>query len=111
MNLWKELKQVELTRLQKILLGLFVISLVILVPESAFLLDVGGIDLILFMLFMYSQNIKVWFDTYFGTIKYPLIEPKTYVKSVSLSSALFFITSSFVFSSGFFLLLMFLKKG
>jgi len=107
MKTWKELK-----RVQKILLGLLIVTILISVgPESAFLLDVGGIDLILFILVMYSQNVKMWYDLHFGMIKYPMIETRAYVKSVSLSSALLFVTSSFVFSSGFFLLLMFLRKG
>jgi hypothetical protein len=101
----------ELTTIQKVLVGLFVGILLISVPESAFLLDAGGIDLILFFIFMYSQNIRLWIDLHFGMIKYPMIETRAYIKSVSLSSVLFFITSSFVFSSGFFLLLMFLRKG
>jgi len=107
MKSWK-----DLTRTQKLLLGAFIGAILISVgPESAFLLDVGGIDLILFILMMYSQNIKMWYDLHFGMIKYPMIETRSYVKSVSLSSVLFLITSSFVFSSGFFLLLMFLRKG
>ena len=101
----------ELSRMQKILLGVLIGSILLSIPESAFLLDVGGVDLVLFILIMYSQNIKMWYDLHFGMITYPTIETKTYVESVSLSSVLFFITSSFIFSSGFFLLLMFLRKG
>jgi len=101
----------ELSRTQKILLGALIGTILISIPESAFLLDVGGIDLVLFILVMYSQNIKMWYTLHFGMITYPIIETKAYVKSVSLSSVLFLITSSFVFSSGFFLLLMFLRKG
>lgn len=102
----------ELTRIQKILLGgLVIIIIVILVPEAAFLLDAGGIELILFFLTMYTQNLKLWYDLHFGMIKYPMIETRTYVKSVSLTSMLFWVTSSFVFSSVFFLLWMFMRKG
>ncbi len=100
----------ELSRIQKILLGILIGTILISIPESAFLIDVGGVDLVLFFLVMYSQNIKVWVDLHFGMIKYPMIETGTYVKSMSLSSVLFVITSSFVFSSGFFLLLMFFRK-
>jgi len=100
----------ELTRTQKILLGLLIGAILISIPESAFLLDVGGVDLILFIVVMYGQNIKAWREMYLGVIKYPLIETGTYIKSVSLSSILFFITSSFVFSSSFFLLLMYIKN-
>jgi hypothetical protein len=105
MKIWE-----ELSRIQKILLGILIGTILISIPESAFLIDVGGVDLVLFFLVMYSQNIKVWVDLHFGMIKYPMIETKTYVKSMSLSSVLFVITSSFVFSSGFFLLLMFFRK-
>lgn len=49
----------ELTRTQQILLGALVIMIVILVPESAFLLDAGGVELIIFFLTMYSQNLKL----------------------------------------------------
>jgi hypothetical protein len=56
----------ELTTIQKVLVGLIVGTVLILVPESTFLLDVGGIDLFLFILFMYSQNIRLWVDLYFG---------------------------------------------
>jgi len=101
----------DLTRIQKILLGMLIGAILISIPEVGFLLDAGGIDLILFILVMYSQNVKMWYDLHFGMIKYPMIETKSYIKSVSLSSALLFVTSSFIFSSGFFLLLMFLKKG
>ena len=101
----------ELTRVQKILLGLFIGVVVISIPEAGFLLDAAGVDLIVFILMMYSQNIRAWYDLYLGEIKYPLIETGIYVKSVSLTSVLFLITSSFVFSSGFFLLLMFFRKG
>jgi len=101
----------ELTRIQKILLGTLVIMVVMLVPESAFLLDAGGIELIVFFLTMYSQNLKLWFDLHFSMIKYPMIETRTYIKSVSLTSMLYWITSSLVFSSGFFLVLMFMRKG
>jgi hypothetical protein len=100
----------ELTAIQKILIGAFVITLVILVPESAFLLDAGGIDLLLFILFMYSQNIRLWVDLHFGFLKYPMIETRAFAKSISLTSVLFWVTSSFVFSSSFFLVLMFMKK-
>ena len=106
MKSWK-----ELTRVQKILLGLLIGVILISIPETTFLLDVGGVELIVFILVMYSQNIKIWIDLHFGFLKYPMIETKAYVKSISLSSILFFITSSFVFSSVFFLVLMFMKKG
>jgi len=105
MKIWN-----ELTRIQKILLGALVIIIVILVPESVFLLDAGGVELIIFFLTMYSQNLKLWFDLHFGMITYPIIETRTYVKSVSFTSMLFWITSSFVFASTFFLLLIFLRK-
>ena len=100
----------EFTRTQKILLGLLVVVIVMLVPESAFLLDAGGIELIIFFLTMYSQNLKLWYDLHLGMITYPIIDSRTYVESVSFTSILFGITSSFVFSSAFFLLLMFLRK-
>ena len=101
----------ELTRTQKILFGALMGLLFILIPEFSFLLGVGGVDFGLFVLLMYSQNIKTWIDMHFGMIRYPIIETKTYVKSVSLSSVLFYMTNSFVFSSAFFLLVMFLKQG
>ena len=111
MNLWKELRQRELTRLQKILLGVLIISLVMLVPESSFLLDVGGIDLILFMLFMYSQNIKVWLDTYFRVLHYPTIDRQTFVIHSTVSSLFLWFTGSVVLAYGIFLISMFMKGG
>jgi len=99
----------ELTRIQKILIGAFVISIVILVPESGFLLDVGGIDLLLFILFFYSQNIKLWFDLHFGFMKYPHIEVKTFITHTTLSSTLMLLTGSVGLAYGFFLVVMFLK--
>jgi len=105
MKIWE-----DLTRIQNIFIGLFFISIVILIPETTFLLDAGGIDLIVFILFMYSQNIKSWYDLHFGMIKYPLIETQTYVKSISLTSVFFLMTSSLIFSSAFFMLFMFIKK-
>jgi len=106
MKTWK-----ELSRIEKVLFGFLLIIAFILVPEVSFLMNVGGVELGLFILFMYVQNIKAWCEMYFGVIKYPLIETGTYIKSVSLSSILFFITTSFIFSSSFFLLLMYMKKG
>jgi len=105
MKAWKELSLVE-----KIVV---VVILLIMAssPELAFLLDAGGIDMVLMILFVYSYQIKTWLDMHLGFLKYPIIEKSSYIKSVSLSSALLFVTSSFVFSSGFFLLLMFLRKG
>ena len=44
MKEWK-----ELSRLQKILVGLLIITIVMLIPEASFLVDVGGVDLILFL--------------------------------------------------------------
>jgi len=105
MKIWE-----ELTRIQKLFIGLFFISIVLLIPETTFLLDAGGIDLIVFILFMYSQNVKSWYDLHFGMIKYPLIETKSYVKSVSLTSVFFLMTSSLVFSFSFFMLLMFMRN-
>ncbi len=102
----------ELTRTQKILLGILIGIILISIPEAAFLLDAGGIELIVFFLTMYSQNIKLWFDMHLDIIKYPVvIETKTYVKSVSLTSVLFWVTNSFLFSLAFFLLFMFMRKG
>ena len=106
MKTWK-----ELSRIEKVLFGFLLIIAFILVPEVSFLMNVGGLELGLFVLLMYAQNIKAWYDLHLGMIQYPLIETGTYIKNVSFSSVLFFITSSFVFSSSFFLLLMFLKKG
>ena len=106
MKTWKELSKVE-----KIFFGFLLVSAFFLIPEMSFLMSVGGVDFGLFILLIYAQNIKTWVDLHFGMITYPLIETKCYVKSISLSSILFFITSSFIFSSGFFLLLMFLRKG
>ncbi len=101
----------ELTRTQQIPLGVLVIIIVILVPESAFLLDAGGVELIIFFLTMYSQNLKLWLDLHFGMITYPIIDSRTYVKSVSFTSILFWITSSFAFSSAFFLVLVYTRNG
>jgi len=109
MKLWKELNQLkELSKTQKILLGMLVIAVVMLIPESAFLLDVGGIDLLLFILLFYGQNMKQWFDLHFGFINYPNIGIKTFVTRATLSSALMFVTGSVVLAYGFFLVVMFL---
>jgi len=112
MKLYKELKNLkELTSLQKILLGLLIVSLVMLVPESAFLLDVGGIDLILFILLMYSQNIKHWYTMYFGSVSYPVIHTQTFVAHSTATSIFLWVTGSVVLSYGFFLILMFMQRG
>jgi len=104
MKSWK-----ELTRIQKILMGAFVISIVILVPESGFLLDVGGIDLLLFILFFYSQNIKLWLDLHFGSMRYPEIGVKTFVTHATLTSVFMLMTGSVVLAYGFFLVVMFMN--
>jgi len=111
MKLWKELNKIEeLSKTQKILLGILVITVVMLIPESAFLLDVGGLDLILFMLLFYSQNIKLWFDLHFGLMSYPNIGIKTFVTRATLSSTLMLLTGSVGLAYGFFLLVMFLER-
>lgn len=99
----------ELTTIQKILIGSFVAIILMLIPESGFLLDVGGIDLVLFILFFYSQNIKQWFDVYFGVIEYPTIGLKTFVTHTTFTGVFMLITGSVVMAYGVFLILMFLK--
>jgi len=112
MKLYKELKNLkELTSLQKIIIGVLIVSVVMLVPESAFLLDVGGLDLILFILLMYSQNIQNWYTLYFGSISYPAINTQTFVAHSTVTSMFLWVTGSVVFSYGFFLLLMFMQRG
>jgi len=111
MKLYKELKSLkELTYLQKILIGLLIVSLVMLVPESAFLLDVGGLDLILFILLMYSQNIQNWYTMYFSSVSYPAIDTQTFVVHSTVTSVFLWVTGSVVFSYGFFLVLMFMHR-
>ena len=110
MNLWKELKHTQdLTNIQKIVLGMLIIMVVIFVPESAFLLDVGGIDLFLFIFFFYSQSIKLWVELHFGCLKYPNIGRKTFVTHMTFTSIFMWVTGSVVFAYGVFLVLMFLK--
>ena len=104
MKEWK-----ELSRLQKVLLGLFILTIVLLIPEASFLIDVGGVDLILFMLFMYSQNIKMWFESYVGVLTYPTIDNKTFALHTTATSLFFWLSGSVVFSYGVFLVLMFVK--
>jgi len=112
MKLYKELKSLkELTYLQKILIGLLIVSLVMLVPESAFLLDVGGLDLILFILLMYSQNIQNWYTMYFASVSYPAINTQTFVVHSTVTSVFLWVTGSVVLSYGFFLVLMFMQRG
>jgi len=112
MKLYEELKSLkELTYLQKILIGLLIVSLVMLVPESAFLLDVGGLDLILFILLMYSQNIQNWYTMYFSSVSYPAINTQTFVAHSTVSSVFLWVTGSVVLSYGFFLVLMFMQRG
>ena len=104
MKEWK-----ELSRLQKILVGLLIITIVMLIPEASFLVDVGGVDLILFMLLMYSQNIKIWFESYIGVLKYPTIDNKTFVLHTTATSLFFWLSGSVVFAYGLFLVLMFVR--
>ena len=104
MKEWK-----ELSRLQKALVGLLIITIMMLIPETSFLIDVGGVDLILFILFMYSQNIKMWFESYVGVLTYPTIDNKTFVLHTTATSLFFWLSGSVVFSYGVFLVLMFVK--
>ncbi len=104
MKEWK-----ELSRLQKVLVGLFILTIVLLIPEASFLIDVGGVDLILFILFMYSQNIKMWFENYVSLLSYPTIDNKTYVLHTTATSLFFWFSGSVVFAYGVFLVLMFVK--
>jgi len=105
MKTWEELSRVE-----KTVFGFLLLCAFILIPEASFLMGIGGVDLGLFILIMYGQNIKRWYESYFGILKYPIIETKTYVKSISLTSIFFIMTSSLMFSSSFFMLFMFVKK-
>ena len=87
MKLYKELKNLkEFTSLQKILLGLLIVSLLVVMPETGFSLDVGGIDLILFILLMYSQNIKHWYTMYFDSVSYSTINIQTFVAHSTVTS-------------------------
>ena len=104
MKEWK-----ELSRVQKVLVGLFILTIVLLIPETSFLVDVGGVDLILFILFMYSQNIKMWLESYVGVLTYPTIDNKTFVLHATATSLFFWLSGSVVFSYGVFLVLMFVK--
>ena len=104
MKEWK-----ELSRLQKALVGLFILTIVLLIPEASFLVDAGGVDLILFILFMYSQNIKMWFESYVSLLSYPSIDNKTFVLHTTTTSLFFWLSGSVVFTYGVFLVLMFLK--
>jgi len=104
MKEWK-----ELSRVQKVLVGLFILTIVLLIPETSFLIDVGGVDLILFILFMYSQNIKMWFESYVGVLTYPTIDNKTFVLHTTTTSLFFWLSGSVVFAYGVFLVLMFVK--
>jgi len=105
MKEWK-----ELSRVQKVLVGLFILTIVLLIPETSFLIDVGGVDLILFFLFMYSRNIKMWFESYVGVLTYPTIDNKTFVLHATTTSLFFGLSGSVVFSYGVFLFLMFVKE-
>jgi len=110
MNIWKELKHIqELSKIQKILLGMLIIVVVMLVPESAFLLDAGGIDLILFILLMYSQNLKLWFNAHFGALRYPSLDNRTFVTHSTVSSLFWWMTGSVLLAYGFFLVSMFMR--
>ena len=104
MKEWK-----ELSRVQKVLVGLFILTIVLLIPETSFLVDVGGVDLILFIFFMYSQNIKMWFESYVGVLTYPTIDNKTFVLHTTATSLFFWLSGSVVFAYGVFLVLMFVK--
>ena len=104
MKEWKELSGV-----QKVLVGLFILTIVLLIPETSFLVDVGGVDLILFIFFMYSQNIKIWFENYEGVLTYPSIDNKTFVLHTTATSLFFWLSGSVVFAYGVFLVLMFVK--
>ena len=104
MKEWK-----ELSRVQKVLVGSFILTIVLLIPETSFLIDVGGVDLILFILFMYSQNIKMWFESHVSVLTYPSIDNKTFVLNTTATSLFFWLSGSVVFSYGVFLLLMFVK--
>ena len=104
MKEWK-----ELSRLQKVLVGLLIITIMMLIPETSFLIDVGGVDLILFFLFTYSQNIKMWIESYVGVLTYPTIDNKTFVLHTTSTSLFFWLSGSVVFAYGVFLVLMFVK--
>ncbi len=104
MKEWK-----ELSRLQKVLVGLLIITIMMLIPETSFLIDVGGVDLILFFLFMYSQNIKMWIESYIGALTYPTIDNKTFVLHTTVTSLFFWLSGSVVFAYGVFLVLMFVR--
>ena len=104
MKTWK-----ELSRLQKVLVGLLIISIVLLIPEASFLVDAGGVDLILFMLLMYSQNIKLWFENSMNIFSYPSMSNRTFVVRSTATGLFFWLSGSVVFAYGVFLVLMFLK--
>jgi len=98
----------ELSLLEKVLLGAFLITILALVPEMGFLIDIGGIELITGIIFIYASSVKMYFQNLLALLAYPQIKKKIFLGSALLSSATLLTTGAMLFSGGLFLILMYM---
>jgi len=110
MQYWK-----KLNIFQKALIGIFVVGLVILMPELMPLLDMGGIELIFGFVVLQSKNVLHWLQVkYIQTklilniakdafVSSALAKPKTFVAHAGVCSAALILTGSLVLTTSFLL--------
>ena len=105
----------ELSLIQKVLVGIFIIAAAFAGPEMMFLLDIGGIELAFGALFMYFKPLIVWVEPKVnwvssqintmkvGFLNCALFQPKLFTTHAVFCSVAMVLTGSFILSVGFFL--------
>jgi len=110
MQYWK-----KLNIFQKALIGIFVVGLVMLMPELMPLLDMGGIELIFGFVVLQSKNVLHWLQVKHMQAKLisnivieafvssALAKPKTFVAHAGICSVTLILTGSLVLATSFLL--------
>lgn len=110
MRNWK-----ELSLIQKLIIGLFIIVLAALAPELALLMDLGGIELAFTFMLMYLKPLFLWLKVkyeairelgniaYIAFINSASFKPKVYLTQASFCCIAMVFTGSLVFSMSFLL--------
>ena len=110
MSNWK-----DLSLIQKVIIGLFIVAAAFAGPEMIFLIDIGGIELAFTALFLYFKPLLVWLQPKVNWIALQvniakvaflnsaLFKPKVFTTHALFCSIAMILTGSFVLSVGFFL--------
>jgi hypothetical protein len=110
MSNWK-----DLSLIQKVIIGLFIVAAAFAGPEMMILLDIGGIELAFTALFFYFKPLIVWLQSKIEWISIQVniakmaflnssvLKPKIFTTHALFCSVAMILTGSFVLSVSFFL--------